>query len=67
MRLRRLFLLLLGLAALAAVFVRFRAPRRPRELVEVYFEDGSSVPFAGDTPEGERLLSLAAGVRASAS
>jgi hypothetical protein len=65
MRLRRLLLVLLGLAAVGAVLLRFRSPR-PKERVEVYFEDGSSVPFAGDTPEGQRLLSLAAGVRASA-
>jgi hypothetical protein len=67
MRPRRLLVALLGLAALAAAFLHLRRLPRARARVELYFEDGSSVSFEGDTPEGTRLLSLADDVRAAAS
>lgn len=51
MRPRRFFLLLVALASLAGLLRR----RRPTELVDVQFEDGSSIRLATG-PEARDLL-----------
>jgi hypothetical protein len=51
LRLRRLVLLLLGVAAVYAALRH----RRPSEHVDVQFEDGSSFRFAGGTDARDLL------------
>ena len=46
-----------GSAAGSAVFVR--RGHRPARRVDLYFQDGSMLSLAQDTPEAERLLPLA--------
>lgn len=63
-RKRRLTLLLFAGAAVALVWRRRRA--RPREQVDLYYEDGSKVSFPEGTEEAGRLLPLARRVLSAA-
>jgi hypothetical protein len=65
MRIRRLLLLVLLGAAVAAVLRRLRQ-QRPQARVDVYLGDGSLTSLGDDVPEGALLLSLAREVRAAA-
>lgn len=50
---------LLGIASLAGtIFYRRRSARR-RDRVDVYFEDGSMISLADDSPEAATVLPLA--------
>jgi hypothetical protein len=49
--------LVVALGAAGAAFLRRRS--RPKEHVDVYFDDGSMVSFEPGSPAGDRLLPLA--------
>ena len=53
---RRLLVLAVALAALAALVHR---RRRPAERVTIGYEDGSSLTLEAGTADGDRLLELA--------
>lgn len=59
-------LLLLLAAGAAAAFYRLRNPRR-REMVDLYFDDGSLATYGEDDPDGVSMLTLARAVRHAAS
>ena len=60
---RKASLLLAGAAAAA---LWRRRSRTPSERVDLYFADGSMISFAGDSPEGGRLMPLAEELLAAA-
>ena len=64
MRIRRVLLLVLLGAIVAAIVRRLR--QRPQARVDVYLADGSLTSLGDDVPEGAFLLSLAREVRAAA-
>jgi hypothetical protein len=63
MRIKRLLLLVLIGALVAAVLRRLR--QRPQARVDVYLGDGSLTSLGDEVPEGALLLSLAREVRAA--
>jgi hypothetical protein len=63
MRIKRLLLLVLLGALVAAVLRRLR--QRPQARVDVYLGDGSLTSLGDEVPEGVLLLSLAREVRAA--
>ena len=65
---RRKLLGALGFATgiFAGTIVFRRSFARPRERVDVYFDDGSMVSFADGSSEAEKLLPLAGDVLAAA-
>jgi hypothetical protein len=63
MRIKRLLLLVLLGALVAAVLRRLR--QRPQARVDVYLGDGSLTSLGDEVPEGALLLSLAREVRAA--
>ena len=65
---RRKFLAAVGFATgiFAGSVIFRRSFAKPRERVDVYFDDGSMVSFVGGSPEAEKLLPVAGDVLAAA-
>jgi hypothetical protein len=65
---RRKFLAVLGFATgiFAGSVIFRRSFAKPRERVDVYFDDGSMVSFVDGSPEAGKLLPVAVDVLAAA-
>jgi hypothetical protein len=65
---KRRFLAALGFATgiFAGSVIFRRSFAKPRDRVDVYFDDGSMVSFVDGSPEAERLLPTAGDVLAAA-
>ena len=65
---KRKFLAALGFATgiFAGSVVFRRSFAKPRERVDVYFDDGSMASFVDGSPEADKLLPVAVGVLAAA-
>ena len=65
---KRRFLAVVGFATgiFAGTVIFRRSFAKPRDRVDVYFDDGSMVSFVDGSPEAEKLLPVAADVLAAA-
>jgi hypothetical protein len=65
---KRKFLTVVGFASgiLAGSVVFRRSFAKPRDRVDIYFDDGSMVSFVAGSPEAEKLLPVAGDVLAAA-
>ena len=65
---RRKFLTVFGFASgiVAGSVIFRRSFAKPRDRVDVYFDDGSMVSFVDGSPEAEKLLPVAGDVLAAA-
>jgi hypothetical protein len=65
---KRRFLAALGFATgiFAGSVIFRRSFAKPREHIDVYFDDGSMVSFADGSPEADKLLPVAGDVLAAA-
>lgn len=65
---KRKFLAALGFATgiFAGSVIYRRSFAKPRERVDVYFDDGSMVSFVDGSPEADKLLPVAVAVLAAA-
>jgi hypothetical protein len=65
---KRRFLTVLGFASgiVAGSVVFRRSFAKPRDRVDVYFDDGSMVSFVDGSPEAEKLLPVAVDVLVAA-
>jgi len=65
---KRKFLTVVGFATgiFAGSVIFRRSFAKPRDRVDVYFEDGSMVSFVEGSPEAEKLLPIAGDVLAAA-
>ena len=65
---KRKFLTVFGFASgvVAGSVIFRRSFAKPRDRVDVYFDDGSMVSFGDGSPEAEKLLPVASDVLAAA-
>jgi hypothetical protein len=65
---KRKFLTVFGFASgiVAGSVIFRRSFAKPRDRVDVYFDDGSMVSFVAGSPEAEKLLPVAVDVLAAA-
>jgi hypothetical protein len=65
---KRKFLAVVGFATgiFAGSVIFRRSFAKPRDRVDIYFDDGSMVSFVDGSPEAERLLPVAGNVLAAA-
>jgi hypothetical protein len=65
---KRKFLTVFGFASgiVAGSVIFRRSFTKPRDRVDVYFDDGSMVSFVDGSPEAEKLLPVASDVLAAA-
>ena len=65
---KRKFLVAVGFASgiFAGSVIFRRSFAKPRERVDVYFDDGSMVSFVAGSPEAQKLLPVAGDVLAAA-
>jgi hypothetical protein len=65
---KRRFLTVFGFASgiVAGSVIFRRSFTKPRDRVDVYFDDGSMVSFVDGSPEAEKLLPVASDVLAAA-
>jgi hypothetical protein len=65
---KRKFLTVFGFASgiVAGSVIFRRSFAKPRDRVDVYFDDGSMVSFVDGSPEAEKLLPVASDVLAAA-
>jgi hypothetical protein len=65
---KRKFLTVVGFASgiFAGSVVFRRSFAKPRDRVDIYFDDGSMVSFVAGSPEAEKLLPVAGDVLAAA-